>query len=274
MAYGNFIQQFWSEHIQRELEKLCVLQSDCDYTYEGEVKSGGRVKILGVGRPAIGSYTGADIGAPEKAADTSVYLDITQSKYFNFMVDDVEKAQSTPGLMEKLTEEAAAGLAQARDTFIAELADEAGGASASLALTGADGALSAIDAAFEYLWGNGVRLGADVTITLTPWFYNLFKSKLTEVYSNNIDLIKKGIIGMYNGSVVKISNNLYNDGTDDCMMVRTKRAVAFAGQIERTEAYRPHGLFGDALKGLDVYGAKVVRPKELYVIKAHAGEEA
>lgn len=269
MAYGNFIQQFWSEHIQRELEKMCVLQADCDYSFEGEVKEGGRVKILGVGRPNIGSYEGQDIGLPEKVADTSVYLDITQARYFNFMVDDIEKAQSTPGLMEKLTQEASAGLAEARDTFIATLALDAGAMSESVAITNEDDAINEIDKAFEYLWQNGVKLGSDVTITLSPWFYNLFKTKLTEVYTNNVELIKKGIIGMYNGSVVKISNNLYNDGTDDHMMIRTKRAIAFAGQIEKTEAYRPQGLFADALKGLDVYGAKTVRPKEMYVIKAH-----
>ena len=44
---------------------------------------------------------------------------------------------------------------------------------------------------------------------------------------------------------------------------------AHAGQINETEAYRPEGLFKDAVKGLDTYGAKVVRPKELYVVKAH-----
>ena len=53
------------------------------------------------------------------------------------------------------------------------------------------------------------------------------------------------------------------------MMIRTKKAIAFAGQINETEAYRPEQLFKDDVKGLDTYGAKVVRPKELYVVKAH-----
>ena len=69
--------------------------------------------------------------------------------------------------------------------------------------------------------------------------------------------------------MVKISNNLHNDGTDDYLMVRTRRAVAFAGQISETEAYRPAGRFQDAVKGLDVYGAKVVRPNEMAAIKVH-----
>ncbi len=184
------------------------------------------------------------------------------------MVDDVDKAQGVDGLMEKLTEESAAGLAEARDTFIASLAPEAGKLSDSAAITTADGAKAAVDAAFEYLWNNGVKVSEQTTIIITTWFYNLFKDKLTDLYTDNVELVKKGIIGMYNGAPVKLSNNLYSDGTDDYMMIKTKKAIAFAGQIEKTEAYRPHNLFADALKGLDVYGAKVVRPKELYVIRA------
>ena len=76
-------------------------------------------------------------------------------------------------------------------------------------------------------------------------------------------------VGVQTLDRVKISNLLYSDGTDDYLMVRTKKAIAFAGQINETEAYRPEQLFKDAVKGLDTYGAKVVRPKELYVIKAH-----
>ena len=184
------------------------------------------------------------------------------------MVDDVDKAQSKPGLMEKLTEESAVGLAEARDTFVASLAKDAGAFSTSAAITTADDAKSAVDTAFEYLWDNGVRVNESTNIIISTWFYNLFKDKLTDLYTDNLEMIKKGVIGMYNGAMVKLSNNLYNDGTDDYMMIKTKKAIAFAGQIEKTEAYRPHNLFADALKGLDVYGAKVVRPKELYVIKA------
>ena len=268
MSYSNFKPDFWSKYIQGELGKLCVLHEDCDYTFEGEIKYGERIKILGVGRPTIGDYDGEDIGDPEKVADSSVFLDIDQAKFFNFMVDDVDKAQSKPGLMEKLTEESAVGLAEARDTFVASLATDAGEFSTSAAITTADDAKSAVDTAFEYLWDNGVRVNESTNIIISTWFYNLFKDKLTDLYTDNLEMIKKGVIGMYNGAMVKLSNNLYNDGTDDYMMIKTKKAIAFAGQIEKTEAYRPHNLFADALKGLDVYGAKVVRPKELYVIKA------
>ncbi len=270
MAYNNFKPLVWSNHIQTELEKVSVLLEDCNTEFEGDAKKGSRVKILGVARPTIGDYTGEDIGAPENVPDTSVYLDIDQAKFFNFGVDDVDKAQSVEGLMPALMQESAAALAQERDKYIATLATAAGKTSASTAVASAADAKKALDAAFVWLWENDVKINDEVVITVTPWFYNLFKDALTELYTDNVELIKRGIVGMYNAAMVKISTNLYNDGTDDYLMVRTKKAIAFAGQINETEAYRPEQLFLDAVKGLDTYGAKVVRPKEMYVIKAHS----
>lgn len=52
-------------------------------------------------------------------------------------------------------------------------------------------------------------------------------------------------------------------------MVRTKKAIAFANGVEKVEKCRPSKRFSDVIKGLHVYGAKLVRPKELYVIKVH-----
>ncbi len=76
----------------------------------GEARQGSRVKILGVARPTIGDYTGQNIGAPEDVPDTAVYLDIDRAKFFNFGVDDVDKAQSVEGLMQALMAEARRGL--------------------------------------------------------------------------------------------------------------------------------------------------------------------
>ncbi len=267
MAYANFKPLVWSKHIQHELEKFCVLAEDCDYRFEGEAKRGNQIKILGVSRPTIGDYAGNDIGAPEDIADSSQYLMIDQAKYFNFKVDDVDKAQSVDGLMAALMEESTRALAEKRDTFIATLAAGAGSFSTSLQITTSAAAKAAVDTAFVTLWNSGVSLKDEVIITITLWFYSLFKNSLTEMLTDNVNLVKKGIVGLYNGASVKMSNNLYNDGTDDYMMIRTKKAIAFAGQIDETEAYRPEGLFADAVKGLDVYGGKVVRPKEIYVIK-------
>ena len=269
MAYENFKRTIWSEYIQRELEKKCRLVEDCWTQFEGEAKQGKQVKILGVGSPTIGTYTGASIGAPETIADSSVMLNIDQAKFFNFAVDDVDKAQSVPGLMEALMKEATAKMAQARDSYVASLAAGATYASNSTQISTAAHAKAAIDAALLALRENDVDLEDDVVITIAPFVYQKLRDNIIADKTNNDELIAKGVVGLYDSCKVKMSNNLYNDGTDTYMMVRTKRAIAFAGQIEDLEAYRPQTLFADAVKGLNVYGAKIVRPKELFVIKAH-----
>lgn len=270
MAYQNFKPMIWSKYIQHELEKKCKLVDDCWKKFEGEVRYGENVKILGVGKVTVGTYTGADIGAPENVEDSSVMLPINQAKYFNFQVDDVDKAQSVPGLMEALMEEATRAMTQARDSFVASLAAGPGlMASASASITTAANAKKAVDDGIQALRENDVDVSDDVVIELAPFMYRLLRDQLVELKTDNDQLIKKGIVGMYDNCRVKLCNNLYSDGTDTYMMIRTGKAIAFASDIDKVEPYRPEGLFSDAVKGLNLFGAKVIRPKELYVLKAH-----
>lgn len=275
MSYNNFKPTFWSTHIQTENEKFCVLQKLCDYKFEKEAKGkGDKIKILGIERPTIGKFTGADIPSPEAVNDSSVYLEITEADYFSFLVGDVDKAQGADGLLEVLTKEASKGMAESRDTFIAELAAlgttlrnaDAGAQLNTQALIKA-----AVDNAFVGLWDNGVKFADDTYIVLTPWAYNLFKNELTELKTANDELIKTGVLGLYNNASVYMSNNLYSitagGKTNECMLVGSKKAMAFASVLDEVEAYRYHPKFADAVQGINNYGAKVVRPKELYIIR-------
>lgn len=269
MAYGNFKQTFWSKHIQHELEKRAILAEFTNKEFTGEAKFGNKVKILGVGRPTIGSYVGTTIGTPETIEDSSVFLEINQAPYFNFMVDDVDKAQSTPGLMEALLEEATIAMGLNIDSYIAGLAVNAGTLSSSTQINSAATAVAAVDAAIMALREADVAIDADVVLEIPPFVYRWLKEKYITLDTSNSEMLKKGIVGYYDGARVRVTNNLYNDLTDYYCMARTKKAIAYVNQIDKVEPYRPDGLFSDAIKGLNLYGAKVVRPKELYVIKAH-----
>jgi hypothetical protein len=48
--------------------------------------------------------------------------------------------------------------------------------------------------------------------------------------------------------------------------MRTTRAIAFAEQLSEIDAYRPEKRFADAVKGLHLYGAKLVYPSEMVLI--------
>ena len=269
MAYANFKQTFWSKHYQRELENKAILAEWCNREFEGEAKYGNLVKILGVGAVTIGNYAGTTIGSPESVADSSVMLAIDKAKYFNFGVDDVDRAQTKPGLMEALMDESAYAMAHQIDTDIAAASVGAGNFSGSLQINSAATAKAAVDAGLVKLRENNVQITDEVVIELAPFVYQFLKEKYIDLDTNNSELLKKGIVGYYDNARVRVSNNLYNDTTNDYCMIRTKKAIAYVNQIDKVEAYRPDTLFVDAIKGLNVYGIKVVRPKELYVIKAH-----
>ena len=49
--------------------------------------------------------------------------------------------------------------------------------------------------------------------------------------------------------------------------IRTSKAVAFAGQIDTVKAVEKEKGFGDIVKGLYVFGAKVVRPEQAYAFQ-------
>lgn len=273
MSYANFKETIWSKYIQHEKEKLLTFKPDCDFKFEGEAKQGKQVKILGVGRPTIKKYVpGTEIDGIETPEDNAIYLNIDQYDYFNYGVDNIDKAQSKEGLMEALAEETTRGLAEAEDRFLAKVAATGAaedGISDSTAITTGANAKKAIDNAFEYLWNHGVTTKDKVTMYLPPWFYVLFQDKLVELKTQNDSLLAKGVLGLYNSANVKMSNQLHNDGTDDHIIIKTSKAIACCNGIDKLEAYSPEKSFMDAVKGLNTYGAKVIRPKELYVIKAH-----
>lgn len=271
MAYENFKPLIWSHHIQTETPKLTVFEKDCDYQFKGDVKKGHDVKILGVGRPSIGDYKGTDIGTPETVADNDQILRIDQAKYFNFMVDDVDEAQGQDGVMEKLMEGAALSLAEERDRYIANLMNGATYASTAKTITTTVACEAELTAALQKLADNGVRIGYDeVTAYLDPARWFLMAKYIIDLRTDNDKALATARVGNYLGCKLVMTPHLAKDKSGNVLIpVKTKKAVAFASGIDEVEAYRPQGLFSDAVKGLNTFGGKIVRQKELYVIKAN-----
>lgn len=271
MSYENFKPTIWSKHIQHELPKFTVFKQDCDFKFEGEAGEGKKVKILGVARPTISKYVpGTDLGSPEEVAETSIFLDIDQYDSFNYIVDNIDKAQMTEGLMPALSEETTRALAEAEDTFIAQqIALNAGYKTNTTGITTADQAKSNIDKLFVQLWKRGVSQKDVLTLYLTPWMYDLFENKITELKTDNDKLIADGVLGLYRGAKVKMSNNIYNDGTDDHVILKTSKGYAYCNGIDKMQAYTPERRFADAVKGLNTYGGKACRNKEITVLKCH-----
>jgi hypothetical protein len=264
MAVTNFIQTIWSKKIQDDLELKCKLVDNCLRSYEGDCKYARTVKILGVGEPTIGAYTGADITI-EEMSDRGQELTIDQANYFAFYVDDVNEAQSVPGLKEEYQRKAVHGLAVARDTYVANLIKGVtSNVTPASALT-QEAVKEAIDEAIVALRER--NFDEEGVIEITPAVYNVFKNCLITLSTNNPEYIKKGIVGMYDDFTVVMSNNMAKDSSNAYCCVRGKKAIAFAGQINEVEALRAEKKFKDIIRGLDTFGAKVIDEARIQVIK-------
>lgn len=262
MAYTNFKRTFWTEFVQRELAKALVAGQVCDKQYEGIIrKRGDRVKILGIGKPTISDFTGT-LSDPETVEDTSIFLDIDKAKSFHFIVDDIDKAQSAPGVLDELTKEASLGLSEAADTDLLKLHSTGGEKITASNITSAV-VLDKLSDALVKLWSNHVPKGTTVYAVVSPSFYKRVMISGIKLDTDNSQKLKTGYIGTYLGVHLLLSNNIQKKTTAEMIPVLTKNAIAYAGQINDVESYRPEKKFGDAVKGLLVYGTKIVRPKEV-----------
>lgn len=294
MALTNFIPTIWSETLWRELDKKYYAVGNCNRDFEGEIKNqGDTVKINGVSAVTISDYTKNNnfSGGPETLSDSTRSLVITQAKMFNFQIDDIDKAQQKPKVMQEAMSIAADGLANAADSYIYGMYGASGN---TIGLDGSSNtmfksqnnnvvAAAQITAATvvakllairKMLMENNVSADASVALEIPPAVWALIAEAMIDKKTNNDAITNRGYVGTFLGFDFYVSNNIAavtetvssaSKSVYKCY-ARTKRAVTFAEQIKSVEAYRPELRFADAVKGLHLYGAKLIYPKECILV--------
>ena len=279
MAINNFIPEVWSARLLSSLKKSLVFAGPgvANRDYEGDIRqSGDTVRITSISRPTIGDYVkNSTTITPETLTDAQRSLLISQSKYFAFEVDDIDMRQAANGgaLMNEAASEAAYGLADVADQYVAGLYTEVQAANAisTTAITDAAKAVKGLlDLKTKLDVANVPTQGRYVVVP--PWYLNLLlQSDLFARVdaSGTSEGLRNGTVGRAWGFDVMMSNNcVLITGDDYAVMAGVPGAISFAEQIVKVEAYRPESAFSDALKGLHLYGAKVVRPGALAVLTA------
>ena len=274
----NFIPTVWSETLLHALDKKYIGVAHCNREYEGDIREkGSSVKIVGVGNVTISNYTkNANMSMPEQLSDSVRELTIDQAKYFNFQIDDVDRAQSLPHLMELAMANAAAALANEADSYVFSLYSGAGYTVQNESVS-AENVVDTLIAARTRLFKQGVSDPADIVFEVSPEIGELLlKAKIT-LSTDNTEALDAGCIGKIGGSPVYVSNNVATiedeDGTHHNCLARTCRSIAFAEQLSEIDAYRPELRFADAVKGLHLYGAKVIYPQEVVRMEFVVPEE-
>lgn len=269
---NSFKQVIWSKSILKSLQKITSLRNHCNFEYEKDTKNAKEVKILNVNRPSIHRYVPGTALERESVKDGEQTLKLDQFFYYNYEIEDIDKAQSVPGLMEATTDEASRGLALKGDEYVAEIikaAADAGEVSVSssvITLTNKN-AMESVEEGFATLYEHDCKVTDTFYLEVAPRVFTTYRQQLTELSTNNPEILKKGAVGKINNAFVCIENCLPTSDDAYYNILRTDKAVAFAEQIDKVEKYRPQDAFTDAIKALYVFGAKVVRPDEIYIMK-------
>lgn len=282
MAVDTFIPEVWHADLMVALRKAQIFGQSgvINRDYEGDVaESGDTVHIGSLAAPTISTYT-KNVTAidPQTLTTTDQTLVIDQSKYFAFEVDDVDARQvkASGQLLNKAASDAAYGLSDIADAFLAGLMT----ANAGNVIAAGDAATS--DAAYKIVLALKVKLDrakiptGNRFLIVSPEFYALLLQDARFIdaskYGDGGATIRNGEVGRVLGFDVMVSLNLpagtagTNPEVSNFVVAGHSMATTFAEQINKVEAYRVQTSFSDAIKGLHLYGAKVVRPEALAVM--------
>lgn len=274
MAVTTFIPELWGARLLYALEKAHVATNLVNRNYEGLIANqGDTVHINSIGAITVSDYTkNADISDPAALTTTDQTLVIDQAKYFNFQVDDVDKAQAAGDLVDTAMGRAAYALADVADAYLlkeiaagAAAANTVGATSGPIALTSTNVYENIVKVRTKLDKANVPNTGR--TIVVPPEVYALLL--MDDRFAKNTatagqDALINGLVGRVAGFDVYMSNNVATGtGTDTGktayfeVTAQVQAATTYAEQIIKTEAYRLEKRFADGVKGLHVYGAKV-----------------
>lgn len=270
MALQNFIRQVWIAGIMRALRKAHVFASLANTNYQGQLKNlYDTVQIMMIGDIEAKSYSkDTDIDSPEDVMDAATKLTADQPYYFNFKVNDVEAVQSKPTVLAEAAERASYAFRDVVDLFFAGLHAQSALQVYASGTTPYDvNSLNVEDVLLDIRQQmDEANIPPDMRfLTIPPWFETkVIQAGLTTKTSND-QLFANGVIGNVLGFDLRKSNNISEatpaTHTDARLIAGIKgQSLSFAGVINNIEAYRPEKRFEDAVKGLYIFGGKVMRP--------------
>ena len=269
----NFIPEVFSKLLQAKFYGASVLPNISNTDYEGEISGqGDKVVIRTVPAVTINDYAGSI--TTQELTTAKVELLIDKAKYYSFKIDDVLAAQADINLLEGASSDAAEGMRVAVETQV--LSGVVTGATtigAQTTISASNILTSILDQAKALDELNIPEEGR--FIVLSPEFVSLLKqSELRQAYLTGDDTspLRNGKVGVVDRFTVYQSNMLYTPGSGadsgyTHVLAGHPKAISFASQFTNTETVRMESTFGDQVRGLKVFGSKVVTPDALVVGK-------
>lgn len=284
MALDNIQQEVWAARLIMELEANSVYQGLANRNWEPDANDAKKVHITSITTdPTVGSYTkDTNITAPQVLDDTDTELLLDQQKYFHLYVDDIDRVQSQPNVMGEYLRKAAIAIAQTKDTYCSTTILNAAvksGNQKEVTIPASNPNYDTIGKAFlehvidiqEEMDEANAPMSAQRFGVITPYWRKVLNRYFLENddnYQPNVNeaTLRMGFMGTLYGFMLLVSNRSPQVESQDTCQFLTSDTWTYADQIMNIEGYRPELRFGDAVKGLYVYGAKVIYDDLLFRI--------
>ena len=287
---GNFIPEIWSGKLIENFYDATVLASISNTDYEGEIRQmGDTVNIRTTPEITIKTYVKGQTLSVENPDKPKIQLVIDKGEYFACVEDDVDKVQSDIQLMDTWSKDASERMKIKIDQrvltdILPDIAATNKGANAgrisaniNLGTTGTpaaltkDGNTSTIPV-LDYLVDLGTVLdeancpeGDRFVVIPAKMAGMIKKSELRDasISGDGTSILRNGRLGMIDRFTVYMSHNLAVSSGKFSIIAGHKMGFTFASQMTNMETLRSETTFGNIIRGLQVYGYKVVKPEAL-----------
>jgi len=270
MGLDAFIPSLWAQQLLVPLYKSLVYGSVVNRDYEGEIRNyGDSVRINEIGDINVSDYTKYGTLTWQELTSAQKTLFIDQAKSFSFAIDDIDETQSKPKVMAHAMERAAYAIADTIDQHIASKYSEAGITLTATTLTTSN-VLSWIASMGEELNKANVPTAGRFLIVppgaVTKMLLTVSGGVSTDAVPKETSpgQIANGFVGNIYGFNVLMSNNVAESSTGVYQpLALVRQSISFAGQLSKMEAVNRENTFDQGMKGLYLYGCKVMRPYAL-----------
>lgn len=291
---GNFIPEIWSGKLIENFYDATVLAAISNTDYEGEIRQfGDTVNIRTTPEITIRDYVKGQTLTVENPDKPKLQLVIDKGEYFACVEDDVDKVQSDINLMDTWSKDASERMKIKIDQRVltdilpgvaaTNKGTAAGAISASFNLgatttpltvtkDGAGGTTSVIDLLVDIgtvLDEANAPEGNRFVVIPAKMAGLIKKSELKDasLTGDGTSIIRNGRLGMIDRLTVYVSHNLkrasVGGATEYSLIAGHKMGFTFASQMTNMETIRAESTFGNIVRGLQVYGYKVVKGEAL-----------
>jgi len=285
---GNFIPEIWSGKLLVKFYAATVSAAICNTDYEGEIKDvGDKVQVRTVPDIVIRNYVKNQSLQIQRPDSPKKDMDIDKAKYFNFICDDIDKHQTDVALMDSWSRDASQQMKITVDEeFLGDVYSDAhasnkgitaGAVSGDIDLgTTADPAIISKASVLDFLVDVGTVMDEQNLpeesrwAVIPPWFAGMIKKsdlKDASLAGDGTSIMRNGRIGMIDRLTIYVSNLLtsVSDSGYTCYhaLAGHKAGISWASQMTKMESLRAESTFGTLVRGLNVYGYKVLKTEAL-----------